>query len=112
MPRAKSICLVSGCVKPTTGYGRCDDHRLPRDKWGKVSKRNTERIPGWAKTRLIVLRRDRYHCYVCGEATAVEVDHIVPIARGGSHELTNLAAVCPPCHRRKTALESRVGPGS
>ena len=36
-----------------------------------------------------------------------ELDHVVPLIDGGSHELSNLQTLCTPCHRRKTALEAR-----
>lgn len=41
-------------------------------------------------------------CSICGERAASEVDHVVPLAKGGSHDETNLRAVCIPCHRKAT----------
>ena len=35
-----------------------------------------------------------------------EVDHIVPLVDGGSHDMTNLQSLCTPCHKRKTAAEA------
>ncbi|MAJ59069.1 MAG: hypothetical protein CBC48_03205 [bacterium TMED88] len=35
-----------------------------------------------------------------------EVDHIVPLVDGGSHEMSNLQSLCTPCHKRKTAAEA------
>ena len=35
-----------------------------------------------------------------------EVDHIVPLVDGGSHDLDNLQTLCSPCHRAKTAAEA------
>jgi hypothetical protein len=54
------------------------------------------------RKRFYVLKRDLYRCRVC-KATAVplEVDHIVPAARGGSDGLDNLQALCIPCNRGK-----------
>jgi 5-methylcytosine-specific restriction endonuclease McrA len=66
-------------------------------------------VPGdWKSRRAKVLRRDGNACTVCG-APASEVDHVVPVAEGGSHELHNLAAICTPCHLRKTAEERARG---
>ena len=59
--------------------------------------------PGWAKTRLRILRRDDWRCYRCGRRNANEVDHVIPAALGGSDEDDNLAAICVRCHRIKTA---------
>ena len=36
-----------------------------------------------------------------------ELDHIVPLIDGGSHELDNLQTLCKPCHKKKTAAEAR-----
>jgi len=40
---------------------------------------------------------------------ADEVDHIVPLSRGGGDERSNLQPLCRPCHAAKTARE-RHGP--
>jgi 5-methylcytosine-specific restriction protein A len=37
---------------------------------------------------------------------ATEVDHIVPKAKGGTDELTNLQAICGECHKDKTIKDS------
>jgi 5-methylcytosine-specific restriction protein A len=46
----------------------------------------------------------------CGECkllleAAYEVDHIVPLAAGGSNEESNLRALCRRCHGLKTFRE-------
>ena len=43
-------------------------------------------------------------CLYCNASPAVEVDHIVPLARGGRHAIGNLAPSCGPCNRSKAAL--------
>lgn len=40
-------------------------------------------------------------CPECGSADDLTIDHIVPIARGGSNDLENLAVLCRPCNSRK-----------
>ena len=60
----------------------------------------------WRRKRDAVLVRDQYTCQVCGQVSeALEVDHIIPRARGGSDDMTNLRAICVPCHKVKTAKE-------
>jgi 5-methylcytosine-specific restriction enzyme A len=61
----------------------------------------------WRSLRLNVLRRDGFRC-ACG-ASAQEVDHILPVAEGGTHELENLVAICAGCHTRKTHEEQQRG---
>lgn len=56
----------------------------------------------------------RYHvkdyCQACGwkplSRMALDVDHIVPRAAGGSNRATNLQTLCPNCHRIKTLRDA------
>ncbi len=45
-------------------------------------------------------------CAMCA-AKATQVDHVVPIARGGTHDRSNLRSLCASCHSRKTNREDR-----
>ena len=54
--------------------------------------------------RPIVLSRSGYRCTYCGSDESLEIDHIVPIARRGTNDISNLQALCRPCNRRKGAL--------
>lgn len=61
------------------------------------------------KLRFTVFKRDEYRCRICGvtaEAGArLEVDHKVPVAKGGSNEIENLWALCFECNRGKGVQE-------
>ncbi|MYX26041.1 HNH endonuclease [Streptomyces sp. SID8381] len=107
MPRAKSICLISGCVARTVLDGRCADHQR-RKSWNRTSARNASRSRDWPKRRTRVLIRDNFTCQRCGSQDHLEVDHIVPVARGGSWDLSNLWVLCRSCHRLKTYGEDRT----
>lgn len=39
-------------------------------------------------------------CFYC-DSPATEVEHVVPVSKGGTHELSNLVPACRPCNRRK-----------
>ena len=58
--------------------------------------------------RFRVLYRDNFRCQYCG-ATAnearLEVDHITPLAKGGSNDESNLITACSICNNGKSANE-------
>jgi 5-methylcytosine-specific restriction endonuclease McrA len=59
-----------------------------------------------------VFERDRWRCQLCGCSTperlrgqmvdhAPELDHIVPLARGGAHTWSNVQCACRRCNGEK-----------
>ncbi len=70
------------------------------------------RIP--VSRRFIVLKRDRFRCRACGRSPAsdpgveLHVDHIRPIARGGTDALANLQTLCKQCTYGKGARAGLV----
>lgn len=50
-----------------------------------------------------VFMRDGSRCTQCGTDRNLSVDHVVPLARGGTHSLANLRTLCVPCNSRKGA---------
>lgn len=111
MPRAASICLVSRCTKTTVRHGRCETHAPPERAWSRTSARNqTNRavLSLWERrVRPRALVRDGFSCVACGARERLEVDHVVPIAKGGTWTLDNAQTLCQPCHQEKTARDRR-----
>ncbi len=54
---------------------------------------------------LMRLRQSQHNlCYICHESLIKpELDHIIPIAKGGRHAIGNLAWACHCCNRKKSA---------
>jgi len=79
--------------------------------WHKTSRHQRGYGTTWDRTRLRILQRDGYLCQCkrCKEEGRVtpanEVDHVVPKAKNGGDEDSNLAAINHDCHLRKTAEE-------
>lgn len=61
------------------------------------------------RTRFLVLRKCSFACSYCGRrppAVVLEVDHIVPVSKGGATVLENLTAACEDCNRGKANLDA------
>lgn len=93
--------------------GRCSSHERARrkeDDAHRGSRHQRGYDAEWDALRVQILERDQYLCQV-GRGRpgclvdASQVDHIVPLADGGSHSPTNLQAICTACHGRKTGSE-------
>ena len=65
----------------------------------------TPRIPIPPEVRKYVFERDRYQCKSCGKTkldTQLTIDHIIPLARGGQNDISNLQTLCFTCNLQKT----------
>lgn len=62
-----------------------------------------------SKLRLQIKERDHYTCRECGNSTykepnlLLEIDHIIPVSKGGFTEETNLQTLCWRCNRTKSS---------
>lgn len=70
-------------------------------------RRKTERSRITPAVRYRVMSRDNFRCCLCGRSAAngveLEVDHIMPISKGGSSDEKNLQTLCRDCNRGKGA---------
>jgi hypothetical protein len=51
--------------------------------------------------RLLVFTRDRWACQICQTTSDLTIDHVKPVALGGSGAIENLQTLCRPCNSRK-----------
>lgn len=54
-----------------------------------------------AQERQIIYRKTKGHCYLCGEFVdydAFEIEHKLPLSKGGTNELNNLFPACHCCN--------------
>jgi hypothetical protein len=66
-------------------------------------------FPVWLKD--LIMYRERGLCHYCGCIVATpsipnqtfDIDHMVPIANGGTNDPTNLVLACPSCNNKKRA---------
>lgn len=56
----------------------------------------------WKALRRSIFERDDYTCTYCGDrGVRLECDHVIPVSRGGGHDLSNLVTACFTCNRSK-----------
>jgi hypothetical protein len=91
---------------------------MPEMKRDVVNQRPVV-VPGWyginerpirvglsKKQRFSVFQRDYFTCQYCGQSAPkveLEVDHINPVALGGTNDEWNLTTACYDCNRAKSA---------
>ena len=73
------------------------------------AERNTfSRVPVPKRLRFLVLRRDDYKCQLCGrrgqDGVPLEIDHKVPVSRGGLNDEENLWVLCEDCNQGRSNL--------
>lgn len=71
----------------------------------RLKRRGRIRAASFAFTELDwarLLRRYGYACAYCGvRRDDLQREHVVPLARGGSHGIGNIVPACPPCNYAK-----------
>jgi len=59
------------------------------------------------EVRKYVFERNNYQCQSCHKtdltAKALQVDHIIPLAQGGTNDFSNLQTLCAKCNRAKSS---------
>lgn len=76
---------------------------IPLDYEKKENKNKRIGIPKALRHK--ILKRDRFTCTACGARAPdvqLEVDHIIPVAKGGTDDSQNLTTLCLDCNRGKS----------
>lgn len=73
-----------------------------------MAHRKNDREAIGARLRFDVLRRCNFACYYCGIPAAMGIkqlhlDHVIPVALGGTNDPWNLVAACWDCNAGKTS---------
>jgi 5-methylcytosine-specific restriction endonuclease McrA len=117
------FCSVPHCNSPSDALGLCVIHyrrqwyreQYPQNPARFLKGTHTRRAREREAATFDIIPKDRRRldsmpCQFCGSTEAITDDHIVPIARGGSHGIGNLTRLCRSCNSRKkdrTIMEYR-----
>ena len=126
----RGLCSESDCGRPVRARGLCSKHYR---RWARATgiealpKWDERRRAQWHKRRALskgaagadlinsaeVYERDRWVCGICLERVdrrliwpdpmSPSLDHIVPLSRGGAHQLANVQCAHLSCNVRKGA---------
>ena len=73
-------------------------------KW--LAPQQPKRKPIKPSLRFEILKRDGYRCQMCGatakDGATLEIDHITPVAKGGTNDVDNLQVLCRDCNAGKS----------
>lgn len=102
--KASAPCSMSGCPALAVHAGRCAEHQRTQAERNEAP-RESPSVRGYdANWNHICARflKENPWCEQCG-AMSIEAHHQVEIRKGGTHEDSNLVALCHSCHSRVTA---------
>ena len=79
----------------------------------KKSSEIKARKPISKRVRFEVFKRDHFVCQYCGATppnVVLHVDHVIPVAKGGTNHIDNLVTSCDSCNLGKGAISLTVIP--
>ena len=76
---------------------------LRSSKYGYVLRKVTVRGEIPLAVRREVFAHDKWMCVYCRSKRRLEIDHIIPISKGGADDRSNLQTLCRTCNRKKGA---------
>ena len=115
---AMKVCKGCG-VQFTTVYGHssakyCDAKCATRNiRAAQKTRLRGARVPNIVVGRIAVFERDGWRCHWCHAPTpreligstspsAPELDHVIPVSRGGKHIHDNVVCACRACNSKKS----------
>jgi hypothetical protein len=63
-----------------------------------------KRKPLGKRLRFSIFARDNFTCRYCGrqsDSVELQVDHLIPVCKGGTNDESNLVTACVPCNQGK-----------
>lgn len=91
------IYILNKRLNNKNGTYYCD-----REIWDAICRVERGKVSN--KMRFSIYERDRYRCRKCGVSdryAQLEIDHIIPIAKGGKSTYENLQTLCHKCNVQK-----------
>lgn len=87
-------------VRSRRRYREDENYRLRIHEASNVRRRNLDRALSPAEIKEVFALTEG-ECLYCGDP-ATTIDHYIPLARGGKHEVSNLVPACRRCNCKKS----------
>lgn len=91
-------------IEKAREYDRKYRQANPEKVKAAVNRRRTKRLNNGVFTVLEkeITKLYKSSCIYCGSLDSIEMDHVIPISRGGRHSIGNLVPACQKCNRNKS----------
>ena len=96
----KEVILAKNRAWGKTEHGRFVKNEAHRKRYAREKFSNevgNHSQEEWIK----LLERFKGKCAYCGSSKKIEVDHIIPISKGGDNKISNIQPLCRSCNSRK-----------
>ncbi len=88
-------------------YNKTYDRYNDQNIWNSICKVERGKVSN--KMRFSIYQRDGHRCRKCGRHTKdLEIDHIIPISKGGKSTYDNLQTLCKSCNMKKSNIVESV----
>ena len=92
---AKNITTLINMINQKSGT-----YYLNRQIWDSISKVERGKVSN--RLRFAIYKRDGNRCRYCGSTHNLEIDHKIPISKGGKSTPDNLQTLCKRCNKEKS----------
>jgi|TARA_Y100000052_G_scaffold24512_1_gene27125 5-methylcytosine-specific restriction protein A len=113
MQTPKRPCLTCRIlITPTKeNPSHCNIHKPTIKKYKYKDKRKRAyNDPEYRRNKALIKKAQR-NCVLCnaeGNASnPLQVDHIIPISKGGTHAIYNLRVLCKACHIKRRGIDHK-----
>lgn len=104
--RSENFTGIGGNNTPILDMNSMYNNRIQKQKIKMNQNQPTKRSVSESRKKMIAASQ-QWRCSHCKEQLDFnyQIDHIIRLEYGGSNDPSNLTALCPNCHSKKTILE-------
>ena len=92
--------FIEGTIKAIEKNWEIINYFLKKGSLPKIKKRKRKNLH-FSSLKWKIFKRDNFTCQICGSQEFLELDHIIPVSKGGKDEEENYQTLCKKCNVRK-----------